>query len=215
MARNKYPEVTVNRILDTSIALFLEKGYEHTTIQDIVDALGDLSKGAIYHHFKSKEDILNAAGNRIWGGSAQILMQQIMDQSDLSGAEKIRKLIHFSLVNPAQKKLLAILPNLMKNPKLLAMHLESSMDELAKDMISPLIREGQKDGSIHTDYPDELAQVLILLCNIWMNPLVFSCSDEELYRKFCFFKDMSKIWGFSPMDEELFQHIQNLQKFNE
>ena len=34
------------------------KGYEATTIQDIVDALG-MSKGAIYHHFKSKADIMD------------------------------------------------------------------------------------------------------------------------------------------------------------
>ena len=41
MARNKYPEVTVERILDAAQKLFLEKGYDHTTIQDIVDELGD------------------------------------------------------------------------------------------------------------------------------------------------------------------------------
>ena len=49
MARNKYPEETVNKILDVSMQLFLEKGYEHTSIQDIVNHLGGLSKGAIYH----------------------------------------------------------------------------------------------------------------------------------------------------------------------
>ena len=41
MARNKYPEITEERILDAAERLFLEKGYENTTIQDIVDALGD------------------------------------------------------------------------------------------------------------------------------------------------------------------------------
>ena len=45
MARNKHPEETVEKILDVSMRLFSEKGYEHTTIQDIVDALG-MSKGA-------------------------------------------------------------------------------------------------------------------------------------------------------------------------
>lgn len=68
MARNKYPEVTVQRILDASMKLFLEKGYENTTIQDIVDELGDLSKGAIYHHFKSKEDIIQAVGDKVHEG---------------------------------------------------------------------------------------------------------------------------------------------------
>ena len=55
MARNKYPEETVEKILDTAQRLFLEKGYDHTTIQDIVDNLGGLTKGAVYHHFKSKK----------------------------------------------------------------------------------------------------------------------------------------------------------------
>ena len=58
MARNKYPEVTVEKILDVAQQLFLEKGYDNTTIQDIVNELGGLTKGAIYHHFKSKEEII-------------------------------------------------------------------------------------------------------------------------------------------------------------
>lgn len=58
MARNAHPEVTRTRILDAAQRLFMAQGYEHTSIQNIVDELGDLSKGAIYHHFKSKEAIL-------------------------------------------------------------------------------------------------------------------------------------------------------------
>lgn len=44
MARNKYPEETVNLILETAGRLFVEKGYERTSIQDIVDHLGDSAK---------------------------------------------------------------------------------------------------------------------------------------------------------------------------
>ena len=40
VARNKYPEETVKKILTAAKRLFLEKGYEKTTIQDIVDQLG-------------------------------------------------------------------------------------------------------------------------------------------------------------------------------
>ena len=64
MARNKYPEITEERILEVAERLFLEKGFEQTTIQDIVDALGDLTKGAVYHHFKSKEEIIDAVSDR-------------------------------------------------------------------------------------------------------------------------------------------------------
>ena len=51
-------EVTEERILDVAQRLFLEKGYENTTIQDIVNELGGLTKGAVYHHFKSQKKFL-------------------------------------------------------------------------------------------------------------------------------------------------------------
>lgn len=44
MARNAHPEVTRTRILDAAQRLFMAQGYEHTSIQNIVDELGDLSK---------------------------------------------------------------------------------------------------------------------------------------------------------------------------
>jgi AcrR family transcriptional regulator len=66
MARNKYPEITVEKILEVSQRLFLTKGYDNTTIQDIVDELGGLTRGAIYHHFKSKEEIMDALTNKMF-----------------------------------------------------------------------------------------------------------------------------------------------------
>lgn len=47
MARNKYPEETYELILDVSTRLFFEKGYEKTSLQDIINKLGGLTKGAI------------------------------------------------------------------------------------------------------------------------------------------------------------------------
>lgn len=64
MGRNKYPEETVAKILDAALELFCAQGYEGTSIQDIVDRLDGMTKGAIYHHFKSKEEIFNAAFDR-------------------------------------------------------------------------------------------------------------------------------------------------------
>ena len=52
MARNKYPEATVKKILDVVERPFVERGNEHTTMADIVESLGGLTKGAAHHHFK-------------------------------------------------------------------------------------------------------------------------------------------------------------------
>ena len=45
-------------ILETSEKLFFEKGYDNTSVQDILDRL-ELSKGGFYHHFPSKEAVLS------------------------------------------------------------------------------------------------------------------------------------------------------------
>ena len=75
--------------MDVAFQLFMEKGYEHTSIQDIIDHLGGLSKGAIYHHFKSKEDILIAVTDRMASESNQALAD-ICNRSGLSGKEKLK-----------------------------------------------------------------------------------------------------------------------------
>jgi AcrR family transcriptional regulator len=48
---------TANRILREAMRIFLEKGYHGTSIDDITQAAG-LTKGALYWHFSSKEDLL-------------------------------------------------------------------------------------------------------------------------------------------------------------
>ncbi len=93
MARNKNPEETVNLILDTAFRLFMEKGYEHTSIQDIIDNLGGLSKGAIYHHFKSKEDILLAVTGRMTSESNKMLAG-IRDAPGLNGKDKLKTIVY-------------------------------------------------------------------------------------------------------------------------
>ena len=45
-----------NRIMDAALQVFVSKGYSDTRMDDIVEMSG-LSKGAIYHHYKSKKDL--------------------------------------------------------------------------------------------------------------------------------------------------------------
>ena len=62
--------------------LFLEKGYDNTTIQDIVDKLGGLTKGAVYHHFKSKEDIICALSDKMFSDCNPFI--EVKKREDLS-----------------------------------------------------------------------------------------------------------------------------------
>ena len=59
----KAPAVRRAELIDCAQRLFLRKGYERTTINDVIAATA-LSKGAFYHHFRSKEDLLEAIAAR-------------------------------------------------------------------------------------------------------------------------------------------------------
>src|SRR5213593_4685807 len=52
-------EETRRQILETALALFRERGFDHTTIRDIAGRAG-LSLGAAYYYFRSKEAIVGA-----------------------------------------------------------------------------------------------------------------------------------------------------------
>ena len=155
MARNKHPEETVNRILDVAFRLFMEKGYEYASIQDIIDHLGGLSKGAIYHHFKSKEDILVAVTERMTAESNQMLAA-IRDRSDITGKEKLKTIFKESINRPVQNDIFTVAPNFHSNPKLLASLLYDTIEEAAPHYILPIIKQGIADGSIQTDFPEQL-----------------------------------------------------------
>lgn len=209
MARNKHPEETVSLILDVAFRLFMEKGYEHTSIQDIIDHLGGLSKGAIYHHFKSKEDIMYAVMERMTAQSNE-KMKDICDRMDLNGKEKLKTLFRQSLNRPVMEDVFAVSPSIYNNPKFLCSFLHEAMEESAPDYILPIIRQGIEDGSIQTDYPEQLAQVISLLANIWINPIIFDDSGEETYRKFMMFDQILKGLGLDIVDEEMVRRMQDL-----
>ena len=160
MARNKYPEVTVEKILDVSQRLFLEKGYDKTTIQDIVDELDGLSKGAIYHHFKSKEEIMDALGDKMFFNNNPF--EKVKARTDLNGLQKMRMAIMLNQSDENQIELTKQAIPMLKNPHVLARMIETNRRCLCPYW-ELFIEEGIKDGSIKTQYKKELAEFLVLM----------------------------------------------------
>ena len=66
-----------------------------------------------------------------------------------------------------------------------------------------LIEEGNRDGSLHTQYAAEIAELLPLLTSLWLLPSVFPADKEGMKRKFYFLGDMLEKMGVPLMDEEI------------
>ena len=203
MARNKHPEQTVQLILDTASTLFLQKGYDKTTLQDIIDAT-KLSKGAIYHHFSSKEAILIAVVDRI-GDFNSAILAEIRDKKGLTGAEKLRELFRTSMQLSFQGKILHMLPFLIENPKFMALQMQSILGEAAPDYILPILNQGIADGSIRADYPEQLAEVLLLMTDLWLHPILRPSTPEQVRARCAFFNQFTRQYGFELLDEDLIE----------
>lgn len=209
MARNKYPEETVNLILETAMKLFAEKGYEHTSIQDIINNLGGLSKGAIYHHFRSKEDILNAVTEKMSEQSNKMLFE-IQNAPGLTGKEKLRKLLVESVNRSVHDEIFAVAPNIGESPALVFSILRGTIDYTAPVYVLPIIEQGIADGSIRTEYPKELAELILLVGNIWLDPMIFDDDPEGIYRKCKMYDQMLRAFGLDILDESVFERLHDL-----
>ncbi len=209
MARNKHPEETASLILDVAFRLFIEKGYERTSIQDIIDNLGGLSKGAIYHHFRSKEDILVAVTDRMTEESNKMLAE-IRDRTDITGKEKLKVIFKESVLRPVQDDIFTAAPDLSNNPSLFVSIFRETVNLAAPYYIQPIIEQGISDGSIQTDYPAELAELIIIVANIWINPMIFNNTADQSYRKFMVFRQMMEGFGLDIVDDEMLHRLQEL-----
>lgn len=205
MARNKYPEVTVEKILDVSQRLFLEKGYDNTTIQDIVDHLDGLTKGAVYHHFKSKEEIMDAVGDRMF--AANNPFEKVRGRSDLNGLQKLREAIRLNQSDADRTDIVIQSIPITRNPKLLVEMIESNL-RILTPYYQELLEEGNKDGSIHTEYTREIAELMPLLTSLWLLPSVFPADKEGMKRKFRFLGEMLEKMGVPLMDDSIYALVE-------
>ncbi|MBR0091311.1 MAG: TetR/AcrR family transcriptional regulator [Lachnospiraceae bacterium] len=197
MGRNKYPEITVERILDVSRRLFLEKGYDNTTIQDIVDELGGLTKGAIYHHFKSKEEILNALSNKLFLDNNPF--SAVRDRTDLNGLQKIQEAMRLNQEDSERSALSSQAIPMLENPRILSGLMESNRNYLSP-MLLELIEEGKKDGSIKTEYAKELSELFPLL-ELWLMPSLYPATESEMIHKLKFIQELFEQMGMPVFDE--------------
>ena len=205
MSRNKYPEITIENILEVSQRLFFEKGYDNTKIQDIADELG-MTKGAIYHHFKSKEKIMDILGDKMFSNNNPF--EIVKKRKDLTALEKMRLAIK---LNQSDENLIELTNQampLLKNPQVLARMLESNYKKLLPYW-TELIEEGQKDGSIKTEQPKELAEILIL-SDLWMIPSLFPGNINDIKNRYKFLTTMLEKMGLPLYDNEMIEKIDKL-----
>lgn len=187
------------KILQTALELFSRNGYDKTSVQRIIDGVG-VSKGAFYHYFKSKEEVLEA----ICLLHSEELMKipwKIVKEKDGNALEKLNKIIRvaqdFKNARIEQRWKLGLALQEQQDAKFQERLLEISV-ERAKPWLLILIKQGIEEGVFSTEYPEEVAEWYFQLASILKKSIVKLFSQikknpkalEDIKRKVCFYEDL-------------------------
>lgn len=202
MARpvKKQPEEWEREILEAAKFLFLSKGYEETSVADIMERAGG-AKGMFYRFFESKEKVMQALGDRMFLENNPF--EAVRARTDLNGLQKIREVLAMDRADGEREAVNAQAVSILKDPRILAAAVEANRRVLTP-LWFELIEEGRRDGSIQTEYAKELSELLPLV-NFWLMPSVFPADAEEIMHKCKFVAKVLVDMGLPLADEEMFE----------
>lgn len=143
--------------------------------------------------------------------------EAVKGRTDLNGLQKLREVVRLNQADTARTNMTAQSIPMNHNPRVLVGMIDANRRILTPYFLE-LIEEGNRDGSIHTEYAKEIAELLPLLTSLWLLPSVFPATKEEMRRKFSFIGEMMEKMGVPLFDDtiqrlvdEFFEQIPDLK----
>jgi len=194
----KSPKQWKKEILSAAQSLFISKGYEETSVSDIMNLVGG-AKGMFYRCFQSKEEVMHALGNQLFFENNPF--EAVKGRNDLNALQKIKYLLVLNQSDTRRNDLNVQAIPILKDPHILAAAVEENRRVLTPLWLE-LLEEGKKDGSIKTEYAKELSELLPLI-NFWLMPSVFPATEEELHHKYRFVMEVLSYMGLPLLDDQI------------
>lgn len=172
---------TRDRIYQIAISLFLQKGYDETTVDEIV-AKADIAKGTFFNYFPAKENILDHLGQQ-----RVVMMEQLLDtelQDCQNAKDKINRLyLVLAKANEKEKEQTAlVVTQLIKVIARTKKDVNSTIQ--FQHLLQSIIEEGQQNGefdqAVNARYvADILSSIYFTVLFMWLNEETNKSLDEE------------------------------------
>lgn len=157
----KRPEIRKNEILNVARKFFFQKGYEQTSIQDIIDDLS-IAKGTFYHYFKSKLDLLDKLTDQTTN-EIYVSLKPIVE-SDMNATDKFNAIFKAaSTMKMANIDVFVVIIKVLFKDENTIIR-EKMYRNTAKKTIplyATIIKQGIAEGIFDVQSPDDVAEILI------------------------------------------------------
>ena len=151
---------TKAKIFKAAVELFLEQGYEITTIEQIVEK-ADVAKGTFFIHFPTKKGVIYYLGEQRVALMEKILAEKLMCIK--SAREKIFSLLNvLAEVNEENKEITGLITKEIFKELFSEMNPEKENQMQLKMMLVKILADGQHQGEFHRDFnPVHAADIII------------------------------------------------------
>lgn len=163
-------------ILNVAMQLFATKGYQRTTINDILKEV-QIAKGTFYYYFKSKEEVLDAIIESVTQ-VAENRVQEVYKRQDLEPKEKlIEAILALNVQSPDNE---GVLEELHEAENAL-MHQKSLNQIVIKvsPILAKIVEEGVEKGCFHTAYASELSEYFLASAVMITDQGIFNYTPQK------------------------------------
>ena len=169
-----------DQILDALQQLLTDKSIQNISVSDIAAQAG-IGKGSIYYYFPSKDAILDALIRRNYETPLQTA-KNLADQTDIPPFTRMAMLFQAcrssaaAFLKQGEEKNRAI--SQQESAYLHQKYLNHLISEL-KPNLGKIISQGIEAGEIHFDYPEALAEIVLIVLGVKLNNTFLSTTPED------------------------------------
>ncbi len=191
----KPPDERKRQILDAAEQLFVSQGFEATSVNDILDAVG-IAKGTFYYHFVSKEAVMDAIIDR-YTHLIRERAGEIVSQPNLPVHQKLFAVVLAAQVQGASQ---AELLDELHRPENAIFHLRSQQRTLTTvlPIMADIVREGIGQGIFRTEFPEEAIEMILLYASSVFDELSESEPDSGERKAQAFIHHTELLLGAEP-----------------
>ena len=194
------------QILDVSLSLFLEKGYDNTSISDILSNL-NIARGTLYYHFESKEAIMDTIIER----SIKNVIEEakgIVFRKGMTVQEKM-----FTLFSSTSMKRLSgreLMIDYLNQPQNALFHEKINRSFIQKivPLLGDIIKEGVEEGIFINAYPYESAEMILVMIIGFMDVYYDNVDENDIKRRTeSLLYNMERILGVKEGSFDMFKSL--------
>ena len=163
-------------LLNIAYRMFIEKGYENTSVDDIIIEAG-IAKGTYYYYFESKEATLEAVIEMMIEKAENIAKAALMNPLPIP--QKLASVVYAFQPNKDE----SVITDVLERKENIVMHdkIGKKIVEVAVPILSDIVREGIAQGIFVCTNVEERVKMLLIMSQNMFDYGAYSNKDIEVY----------------------------------